>query len=164
MEKKKRKARERAAWQASMAEVGRYEYLSVTADNDIRLKARGEPAKEWTDEEIWDFITLNGAAVDPRRVKGLVRVRPCSWIVKLIAARVAVTGASYEHPWSFAMAPVTEQRLSQSKGWYLCVNNQLRGAAKYQHLFARLRRWKIQLHGQTSWSRVGATSRAQRTS
>ena len=58
-----------------MAEVGRYEYLSVTADNDIRLKARGEPAKEWTDDEIWDFITLNGTAVDPRRVKGLVRVR-----------------------------------------------------------------------------------------
>ena len=75
MEKKKRKARERAVWEASMAEVGRFEYLSVTADNDIRLKPRGEPAKEWTDEEIWDFITLNGAAVDPRLVKGLVSVR-----------------------------------------------------------------------------------------
>ncbi len=75
VEKKKRKARERAAWEASMAEVGRFEYLSVTADNDIRLKPRGEPAKEWTDDEIWDFITLKGAAVDPRLVKGLVRVR-----------------------------------------------------------------------------------------
>ena len=58
-----------------MAEVGRFEYLSVTADNDIRLKPRGEPAKEWTDDAIWDFITLNGAAVDPRLVKGLVSVR-----------------------------------------------------------------------------------------
>jgi len=75
VEKKKRKARERALWEASMAEVGRFEYLSVTADNDIRLKPRGEPAKEWTDDEIWDFITLKGAAVDPRLVKGLVSVR-----------------------------------------------------------------------------------------
>jgi hypothetical protein len=75
VEKKKRKAREKAAWEASMAEVGRFEYLSVTADNDIRLKEHGQPAKEWTEEEIWEFITLGGAAVDPRRVKGLVRVR-----------------------------------------------------------------------------------------
>ena len=58
-----------------MAEVGRFEYLSVTADNDIRLKEHGEPAKQWTEEDIWEFITLGGAAVDPRRVKGLVRVR-----------------------------------------------------------------------------------------
>ena len=58
-----------------MAEVGRFEYLSVTADNDMRLKEYGAPAKQWTEEEIWQFITLDGAAVDPRRVKGLVRVR-----------------------------------------------------------------------------------------
>lgn len=68
VEKRGRKARDNAAWQKRMDAVGRHQHLNVTRFNDIRLIDTDHMPKEWTDEETWEFITMNGRAADPRDV------------------------------------------------------------------------------------------------
>jgi hypothetical protein len=49
---------------------------SATWRTDVRLKYTGDPGapryREWTHREIWDLITLNGTAADPRKVPLIV--------------------------------------------------------------------------------------------
>lgn len=68
VEKEGRKARDDAAWKKRMAAVGQYQHLNVTRFNDLRLIERENMPREWTDEETWQFINMDGHAADPREV------------------------------------------------------------------------------------------------
>jgi len=71
MEKRRRMERERDEWLAKKEhKVGRYRAIASDWRNDVRIKDTGDPTqpnyREWSLREIWDLITLGGAAVDPR--------------------------------------------------------------------------------------------------
>lgn len=68
-EKQKRKAKERIDWNYRRACVGQFQYIQVNEKTDVRLQVPWEePQRDWTNEEIWNFITLDGVAADPRSI------------------------------------------------------------------------------------------------
>ena len=76
IEKEGRKARANTAWHKRMDLVGRHQHVNVTRFNDLRLIDRHNVPKEWTEQEIWNFITMDGTAADPRDVVIKVRSGP----------------------------------------------------------------------------------------
>ena len=60
-----RKAREKEAWEGRMAAVGRHQYVNVNPQTDLRLMDPYNPPRVWTDEETWQFITMDDTAAPP---------------------------------------------------------------------------------------------------
>lgn len=73
MEKKKWFQQDEAAWQKHRDDtIGRYASMAADWRTDARIQDCTDPAgidyREWTMKEIWDLITQNGEAADPRDV------------------------------------------------------------------------------------------------
>jgi hypothetical protein len=66
------------AWQKRRSEtIGQYPSMASDWRTDVRISESLDPAevayKEWSMKEIWDLITMNGQAADPRDVPFQVR-------------------------------------------------------------------------------------------
>ncbi|KAL0056022.1 hypothetical protein WJX82_006799 [Trebouxia sp. C0006] len=68
VEKRKWKADKDAEWHQRQQDVGRFDVVNVTEENDTRLMPRHELSKTWTHEEIWDLILNGGMNANPADV------------------------------------------------------------------------------------------------
>ncbi|CAG9466444.1 unnamed protein product [Pedinophyceae sp. YPF-701] len=72
-EKRRMYAKYQAAFDRRRDEVGTYIPTVDLYAKDVRLEGYREeyPKQDWTEDEMWDLITLSGRAVDPRTIEGL---------------------------------------------------------------------------------------------
>jgi hypothetical protein len=78
METKRWFERDYQQWKKVTSEtVGRYPSVASDWRTDVRIQESGDPAevnyREWSMREIWDLITQNGEAADPRDIPFEVR-------------------------------------------------------------------------------------------
>ncbi|DBA67266.1 TPA: hypothetical protein ACH3X2_001573 [Trebouxia sp. C0005] len=68
VQKRRWKAGKDAEWHQRQEDVGRFDVVNVTEENDTRLMPRHELSKTWTHEEIWDLILNGGMNANPADV------------------------------------------------------------------------------------------------
>lgn len=107
MEKRRQQELQRLDWARRKSLIGLFPSLDMTGD--LRLKPLPSEAdreeREWTEEEIWRLITLDGKAVDPRAPGQVAKV-----------LRVYDPEAQSDHPAEgYVEPPSTEEFLEVSE-------------------------------------------------
>ncbi|KAK9824198.1 hypothetical protein WJX72_008470 [[Myrmecia] bisecta] len=69
VEKRRMRERSNVLWKQRMDAAGTTRYLNLTPKTDYRLQRHGEEPRDWTHEEMMNFITNHGQNADPFKIK-----------------------------------------------------------------------------------------------